>query len=146
MPSVSAVVVNFNGGDVILSCLQALYRQDIPLTETIVVDNGSIDGSLDSMRKSFPGVRIVELGENRGPPAARNIGLRLAATDLVLLNTSDVYVAKDGLRHLLEAYRRNQPTVVCPRVLLCLLLGLVAFARGFRRGCCEAVKEEKQAI
>lgn len=118
MASVSAVVVNFNGGDRILKSIESMERQMVPLKEIIVVDNRSSDGSLNEIRSRFPRVQILELAQNRGLPAARNAGLRLATSELVLLNTYDVYLAADSLGCLIEAYEKSWPIVVCPRVML----------------------------
>jgi GT2 family glycosyltransferase len=117
-PPVSAVVVNFNGGDCIATCLEALYSQQPPLAEIIVVDNASTDGSPGRIRTDFPEVRLIELVDNRGPSIARNIGLQQAGSDLVLLLDDDVYLAEDTLSCLLAAYQREQATVICPRVIL----------------------------
>ncbi len=118
MPTVGAVVVNYNGGDRILRCLEALRGQTAPLAEIVVVDNGSTDGSLERVRARHPGVRVLPLGENRGLPAARNAGLGELRTDLAFSVDSDVYPAPDCLALLLEAWRQDQPAVVCPRIVL----------------------------
>jgi len=115
---VSAVVVNHDGGERVLKTIEALERQKVRLTEIIVVDNHSADGSQQRIRERFPHVRIIELRENQGPAVARNVGLRAARTDLVLLNDADVYVSEDAIHHLLEAHGRYRATLVCPRVLL----------------------------
>jgi GT2 family glycosyltransferase len=125
MTLVSVVIVNFNGGDSIIKCIRALYRQKVPIEEIIVVDNGSTDGSPDRIRLKFPEVKLVELGENKGAPKARNIGLQLSTTELVLILDDDVYLEEDCLHHMLKAYRRNQPTVICPRVVLIPESGIV---------------------
>jgi GT2 family glycosyltransferase len=125
MASVSAVVVNFNGGERILKCLDALQRQTAPLQAIVVVDNHSTDGSLNQIRNRFPRVQVLELGENRGLPAARNAGLRLATAEMELLNTYDVYMTEDSLARLVEVYERSGPTVVCPRVVLYPETGVV---------------------
>jgi GT2 family glycosyltransferase len=117
-PPISAVVVNFNGSDRILNCLDALSAQTTPLAEIIVVDNGSDDGSPGQIRAWFPKVQILELGENRGLPAARNAGLRLTTTELVLLVDNDVYLVDNCLSYLARAYCNYQPTVICPRICL----------------------------
>jgi GT2 family glycosyltransferase len=118
LPAVGAVVVNFNGGDRLSTCIRALRRQQPPFSEILVVDNGSTDASLPQVRASFPDVRIHELGENRGLPAARNAGLRLTTAEVVLLIDHDLYAAEDCLRRLLETYRRERAPVICPRILL----------------------------
>jgi GT2 family glycosyltransferase len=118
MASVSAVLVNFNGGERILKSIESMLRQTVPLEEVVVVDNHSADGSVRQIRDRFPRVQIIELGENRGPAAARNAGLAAVQSELVLLNDADIYVSEDAVRRLLEAYRRHDVTLVCPRILL----------------------------
>ena len=118
MNPVSAVVVNFNGGEHILKSIESMERQTLPFKEIIVVDNQSTDGSLNQIRARFPRVQILELGKNRGLPAARNAGLRLATSELVLLNTYDVYMTPGSLGRLVEAYAESRPSIVCPRVVL----------------------------
>lgn len=125
MTAVSAVVVNFNGGERILKSIESMERQAFPFKEIIVVDNQSTDGSLHQVRTRFPRVQILELSENRGLPAARNTGLRLATAELVLLNTYDVYMSEGSLARLVEAYERSRPSVVCPRVVLYPETGIV---------------------
>lgn len=115
--SVSAVVVNHNGGERVVECVRALLRQTLALREIIVVDSGSSDGSSDRVRGEAPAVRVVELDENRGPAAARNAGLREARFDLVLLVDADVYLEPDGLRRMVAHCGDGSATVVCPRVV-----------------------------
>jgi GT2 family glycosyltransferase len=115
---VGAVVVNYNGGDRILRSLQALREQHPPLHEVVVVDNGSTDGSIARIRQTDPAVRIIELGENRGLPAARNAGLRTLTTELALSIDSDVYLDPDCVGRLVAAQERESAEVVCPRIVL----------------------------
>jgi len=70
------------------------------------------------VRERFPRTRIVELGENRGPSAARNAGLREAESELVLLVDDDLYVKEDAVEILVRAFRQERPAVVCPRIRL----------------------------
>jgi GT2 family glycosyltransferase len=118
MASVSAVVINFNGGERILRCLEALERQTAALEAIVVVDNHSDDDSLEQIRDRFPRIQILELPENRGPAVARNAGLRAVQTELVLLNDADIYVSNNTIERLLEAYCGSGVTLVCPRILL----------------------------
>ena len=117
-PSVSAVVINYNGGDRTLRCLDALTRQTTPLDQVVVVDNGSEDGSPGRIRDRFAEVEVIELGENRGLPAARNVGLDAIRSDLVLLVDSDIYLEPDALHRLVSAQTETGATVVCPRIRL----------------------------
>jgi len=117
-PSVSAVVVNYNGGARTLRCLEALTRQTYALDRIVVVDNGSEDGSQACIRARFDHVEVLELGENRGLPAARNVGLAAVSSELVLLADSDIYLEPDALGRLVSARIATDATVACPRIQL----------------------------
>jgi GT2 family glycosyltransferase len=117
-PSVSAVVINYNGGERTLRCLEALGRQTTEFEHIVVVDNGSHDGSLERIRALLPHVEIIDVGENKGLPAARNIGLKAVSSEHVLLADSDVYLEPDALCKLLAARAATGATVVCPRIRL----------------------------
>lgn len=114
--TLSAVVVNFNGGERVLACLRALAPLGGPLLEIIVVDNGSTDGGPERIAAIWPAVRILHLGQNRGLPAARNAGLAAAQGDLILLVDADVYLTAGALDELCRAQARFAASVVCPRV------------------------------
>ena len=116
--TVSAVVVNFNGGDRLERVLRALDRQDVRPVEATVVDGGSSDGSLERARDAFPGLAVHSLGENRGPGAARNEGLRRSRADLVLLLDHDVYLEPGALRSLVATRLRTGAAIVVPRIVL----------------------------
>jgi GT2 family glycosyltransferase len=118
LPPTTVAVTNFNGGQGILKCLDAVMRQNAPLAEVLVVDNGSTDKSLADIRTKFLGARIIQLAENRGPGAARNAALSAAASDLLLLIDSDVYLAPDCLQRLVSAQQAFRAALVCPRICL----------------------------
>ena len=83
----------------------SLPRHDMPV---ILVDNGSADGTPDLVRRSFPHVTVVELGENRGA-VARNVGVDLAETAYVAFADDDSWWAPGSLTcavQLLDAHPR----------------------------------------
>jgi GT2 family glycosyltransferase len=118
MQSVSAIVVNHDGGGQIVRCLRHLQAQTLPLWELIVVDSGSTDDSPNAIRQTFPAVRLIELGSNLGPSVARNRGLREAKTRFVLLVDDDVYLAPDCARLLMQRLLATGAVVAVPRLLL----------------------------
>lgn len=116
---VSAVVVNYNGGDRVFNTVKALVEQNTPLREIIVADNQSTDGSPERIKEAFPEVIIHDMGGNPGPSAARTAGLRRAGGEFVMLVDNDVYVEPDTIGTLLSAYHAHgEPTAVCPRIRL----------------------------
>ncbi len=117
-PAVSAVVINFNGGKKTLRCLEALSAQTCAPERIVVVDNGSHHGETDRIRDGFPQVEVIELGDNLGLPAARNVGLASVDSELVLLVDNDIYPEPDALERLLDAWIDTRPVAVCPRIRL----------------------------
>jgi len=105
-PRVAVIVLNWNGRDDTLACLESLRQLDYPNYEVIVVDNGSTDGSVKAVRASFPGMTILETGANLGFAEGNNVGLRHALThgaDYVLLLNNDTEVAADFISLLVDA-------------------------------------------
>ncbi len=106
-PLVTIIVLNWNKLADTLACLESLMRLDDAVAyEVLVVDNGSSDGSPPVIRERFPGVALVETGENLGFAGGNNVGLRWAlerGSDYVLLLNDDTEVAPDFLRLLVES-------------------------------------------
>lgn len=83
---VAAVVVSFNSRDVLEACLTSLEGS---VSETIVVDNASSDGSGAIVRRRFPDATLVSLETNRGYGSAANEGIARASQEYVLLLNAD---------------------------------------------------------
>jgi N-acetylglucosaminyl-diphospho-decaprenol L-rhamnosyltransferase len=108
---VTAVTVTYNGLPWIEQCLESLSGVD-----TIVVDHGSTDGTLDLVRSRFPDVRVIEQG-NKGYGAGLNAGFRAAKPDYYLVINSDAWLVGDALERLV-AFAEAHPdaAVVAPRL------------------------------
>ena len=105
---VSIILVNYNGAEVVLSCLRSLlqFLNTVPY-EIIVVDNASTDGSAALIAQHFPTVRLIEQAENRGFGAGNNIGATYAKGEFLLLLNTDTLLTSDVLPpliKLMEAY------------------------------------------
>lgn len=100
-----AVVLSWNGREDTLACLESLHG-----VETIVVDNGSTDGSPEAVAERFPEVELVRAGVNLGYAAGNNVGIRRAldrGADWVVLVNNDATVADDLVPALEAAAARN---------------------------------------
>jgi GT2 family glycosyltransferase len=96
---VSVVIVNFNAGPLLARSVRAALASSEPV-EVVVVDNGSTDGSLATLRAELAGdarLRIVEQGRNTGFAAACNAGLREWRGEFALLLNPDCLVGRDTL-------------------------------------------------
>ena len=107
MKRVSVIIPNWNGRDLLGPCLESLYRQDFDDFETILVDNGSNDGSISFVQKNFPQVEIIRFTENRGFSAAVNAGIIASKSYYVALLNNDTEVESAWLKELVAALEAN---------------------------------------
>jgi GT2 family glycosyltransferase len=87
---VSVGIVNHNGESYLPATLRAVAGLGPAVDDVLLVDSGSSDRGAAMVREQFPHVRVIELGANLGPGAARNRAIREAAHDRVLLIDNDV--------------------------------------------------------
>ncbi len=102
--AVSVVVPNWNGVEFLGECLDSLLEQSLAAT-VIVVDNGSIDGSVALLRDRYPQVHVILHSENKGFAGGVNAGIRKSLADgdtYVALLNNDAIADKDWLRLLVE--------------------------------------------
>lgn len=102
-PAVSVIIPNYNGLAVLPACLEALRQQRFRDFETILVDDGSQDGSPAWVRAHYPEVRVVALPRNCGLAAAVNRGIALAQGSLVALLNNDTEADPEWLAALVAA-------------------------------------------
>src|SRR5262249_48880019 len=101
--SIDVVVPTFNGWDLTRRCLVHLREQTVPHVVT-VADNASTDGTAEHLRSEFPEVRIVELAQNLGFPAACNRGVAAGDGEFVVLLNNDVECPTDFLERLVSPF------------------------------------------
>ena len=109
MPSVAVIVLNWNGRDDTIACIESLDEVEYPRFDVMVVDNGSSDGSVAAIRQRFPHLEIVETGRNLGFAEGNNVGIRLAldrGVDYVFLLNNDTVVHPSVLEELVAAAER----------------------------------------
>ena len=109
---VACVVVTYDALPWIERCLASVAG-----SQTIVVDNGSSDGTPDAVRDRFPRVRVVE-EQNRGLAAGWNRGIAEADAEHVLVLNADAWLVEDALARLVDAADRHpRAAAVGPRLL-----------------------------
>ncbi len=113
---VVAVVLSYNGREDTLAALESLRGID-----TVVVDNGSADGSADAVAERFPEAELVRTGVNLGFAGGNNVGIRRAldrGAEWVLLVNNDAEV-EPGIVDALAAAALARPDA---GVLACKVL------------------------
>ncbi len=116
LPTVSVVVVNFNGRQHLEPCFGSLLKQDYPaeLVELILVDNNSQDGSLELMAERFPTVKLIQNHDNRGFAPAVNQGAAAGSGRYLALINNDAYADPGWLRAMVEPLEAQRAAgVVC---------------------------------
>ena len=113
MQEVSVIIPNYNGIAYLDGVLASLERQTCRDFETILVDNGSADGSVAFVTGNYPWVHIVELPENFGFSRAVNEGIYAARTPYVLLLNNDTEVEPDFVEEMLACIRRHENAFSC---------------------------------
>ena len=112
---VSIVIASYNVWSDLEHCLQGVTAG---LHQVIVVDSASTDGSPARVRDRFPGVRLIELEENRGYGSALNAGLAVADGDYLLVMNADAWPVGDAIGDLVAfADSRQSAGIVGPRLL-----------------------------
>ena len=100
---VSIVTVNWNTRDLLARAIASVAQHAGGLqVETIVVDNGSVDGSAEMVRQSFPAVRLIANSDNRGYTAACNQGLAASSGRYILFLNSDAELTPGCLETLVR--------------------------------------------
>jgi hypothetical protein len=128
------IIVNWNGKADTLECLASLKGAALPDVQTVVVDNGSQDGSAAAIRGAHPEVTVIEAGGNLRFAGGNNLGIRHAlarGAEQILFLNNDTIVAPDFLGHL---RRRMDGTpgagVVAPKILYYSSPGVIWYAGG----------------
>jgi GT2 family glycosyltransferase len=99
---ITVVIVNWNRKELLRACLASLIAQQNVIFETIVVDNGSSDGSADTAETEF-GARVIRNRENRGFCAANNQGIAAARGEYIALLNNDAEAEAGWLAELERA-------------------------------------------
>jgi len=104
---IDIIIPNWNGRELLKTCLDSLQGQSFHSFRTVVIDNGSTDGSVSFIQQHYPGVEIIELQENKGFSAAVNQGILASDSEWLFLLNNDVEVDPDCLHHLAQVCNKN---------------------------------------
>jgi GT2 family glycosyltransferase len=141
-PTVSVIVVNWNGVSYLEDCLSCLSSQTYREREIILVDNNSSDSSVSLVRQKFPDIQVIELENNRGFTGGNLAGFSAARGQFIALVNNDTRADEGWLGNLVY------PMIDDPQVGICaskLIIdgtdkidsagdGLTTAAVGFKRG------------
>lgn len=104
---VTIVIPNYNGIKFIDNCIKSLQKQTYPDIEVIVVDNNSVDESVNFINKHYPNIRIISLDKNYGFSKAVNVGIRESKTPYVILLNNDTETDERFVEKLVNAIEKS---------------------------------------
>ncbi|MEK9137965.1 MAG: glycosyltransferase family 2 protein [Bacteroidota bacterium] len=119
-PLVFIIIVNWNGRDITLDCLDSLRAISYRNVRTVVVDNGSRDGSVQAILSRFPDVVVLEMNENLRFAGGNNAGIRYAlgqGAELLLLLNNDTTADAEFLSVMVSRLTSSQSIgMVAPKI------------------------------
>src|SRR3990170_2544486 len=153
LEKVFVVIVNWNGKEFLKKCLTTVLLNTVyPEYQVVVVDNGSVDGSVEMVKKEFSTVNLIENSENLGFSKANNQGIKHAlfhGAKYVLLLNSDVEIAeKEWLENMVNLSASDSTIgivgckLVYPNGLIQHAGGVVNLEGAYNRG--DGEKDKKQ--
>jgi GT2 family glycosyltransferase len=155
------IILNWNGKEDTLECLESVRSVDYSNFDTIVVDNGSSDESVKAIRNEYPAVNVIEIGKNLGYAGGNNVGIRYAlknGADYILILNNDTIVDPQLLKALINAALQiHQPGILSPKIYYFSNRKKIWYAGGYQIkqsarfrhigiGCEENDKENKKIM
>ncbi len=109
-PKVSIIILNWNGKEDTIECLKSLNKLYYNNYDIILIDNGSIDNSIEYIHQYFPNLKIIENKINLGFAGGNNIGIDIAinnGAEYILLLNNDTIVDPNLLNELINVALSN---------------------------------------
>jgi GT2 family glycosyltransferase len=115
---VSIIIVSWNTRDILLNCLESIFRETSLPIEVIIVDNASDDGSADAVANTYAEVHIVKNASNLGFARANNQGLKQASGEYILFLNPDTIILEDAIGKMIHFIEKNTtPGILGPHTL-----------------------------
>jgi GT2 family glycosyltransferase len=104
----SIVIVNWNTREILRECLYSIYKTIQRVNfEIIIVDNASVDGSVEMIKSDFKNVILIQNNENYGFAKANNIAFPIARGKYILMLNSDTFVLADAIDLTIDFLDKN---------------------------------------
>lgn len=111
MKSISVILINWDGLDLLKECFASVYdavNEYQGRKEIIVVDNGSVDGGPAYLKENYPSVKVIELSKNLGFSKANNIAVKEAENDYLLFLNNDLRLEKNFIANMFVPFEKDE--------------------------------------
>jgi GT2 family glycosyltransferase len=117
-PLISVVIVTRDRKVELQRCLTAVSMQNYRRIETLVIDNKSVDGTVEMIMTEFPAVNLIRLDRNLGCPGARNIGALNAHGEIIFFLDDDCIINTDAIDNAVPYFSSDDKlAVVTPQII-----------------------------
>ncbi len=117
-PLISFLIVNYKVADLVHQSIQSIQSHVSSSYEIIVLDNASVDGSVESLQDTYPNTRIISSEVNHGFGVGNNLAFDYAKGEFIFLLNPDTILLDDSVDRM-AAYLKQKPEVglVSPMLL-----------------------------
>jgi GT2 family glycosyltransferase len=117
-PVYSIVIPHLKGKENLYRCLKSIYDHTKEDFEIILVDNGSLDKSLDSIYPLFPDITVMKTNKNLGFAGGCNAGIKISRGRYIVLLNDDIKVTSGWLKEIEKTFLKDEKCGVCQPKLL----------------------------
>ena len=116
MKNISIIIPHYNGEKILQRCLASIYNNTEKGYEIIVVDNNSVDNSVEMIQKEFPQISIIMNKTNLGYAGACNIGAKKARYEYLFFLNNDTEVNENWIDPLINKLKDDNIASVQPKI------------------------------
>ncbi len=101
----TAIIVNYNGEELLIDCINSIVEAGIKPCHIIIIDNGSKDNSINKLKEHDLHCQTTLLGCNAGFAKAVNIGLKQVKTEFAVLINNDASVTPNAFHEIKKSFK-----------------------------------------
>jgi len=116
-PKVSIIIVTYNSAKEIQKCINSVLDQVFEPFEIIIVDNASVDNTVNLIQEEYPGLCLIRNQENIGFGGGNNVGVKHANGDIVVFLNPDTIVSNGWLEELVKPLVRGEKIITTSKIL-----------------------------
>jgi GT2 family glycosyltransferase len=116
--AVAIVITNWNGRHYLEPCLRSIFAQTFQNFKVFVVDNASVDDSVQWLRTHYPQVQLIQNETNMGLCTANNRGILATNAEFVAILNNDTEFEPDWLNNLVQAIKSDPQIGMCASKML----------------------------
>jgi len=117
LPALEIFVVNYAGGEKLIDCVRSLLASDYASFLVHIIENNSSDPAIDTIRREYPDVDIIELDENIGYAGAMHVAHEKCSSDFLVICNNDLVFKPDCLAKLVAARQSTNAAAISARII-----------------------------